>query len=359
MKLPSTLFTILITASLLLSGCSAATIPSTQAPGSTSLPEPAMPAATSAAAAPTAVESTLAPLTTSPATTSPAATSTAAMPAAAITVTDGLGRTVTLSGPAKRIVSLAPSNTEILFAIGAGAQVVGRDDVSDYPPEVKSLPTVGGNMGNLNLEQITKLQPDLVITAEINSPEQVKSMENLKLTVFYLNNPKDLNGLYTNLDIVAKLTGHEQQAAQLDDSLRQRVTAVQTALQNVTSRPKVYYEIDGTDASKPWTAGPGTFIDQLLTMAGGTNVGVGLSGGYAQMSLEELLVQNPDIILLGDAAYGTTPALVAKRPGWDAIAAVKNGRILPMDDNLVSRPGPRLIDGLETLAKIIHPEVFK
>jgi iron complex transport system substrate-binding protein len=290
---------------------------------------------------------------------SPAPATGAAPTPVGVTLTDGLGRKVTLAAPPKRIISLAPSNTEILFAVGAGAQVVGRDDLSDYPAEVKSLPSVGGNMGNLNLEQITKLQPDLVLAAEINSPEQVKSMENLKLTVFYLNNPKDLNGLYINLDTVAKLTGHEEQARTLDASLRQRVTAVQNTLQNATSRPKVYYEIDGTDASKPWTAGPGTFIDQLLQRAGAQNVGDSLSGGYAQISLEELLVQNPDVILLGDAAYGTTVEQVGKRPGWEAINAVKNGRILTFDDNLVSRPGPRLVDGLETLAKLLHPEMYK
>ena len=322
MRLPATLCTTLMAASLLLAACSPA-------------------------AAPTAAISTPAP--TAVTTSAPSG----------ITLTDGLGRKVSLGAPAKRIVSLAPSNTEILFAIGAGAQVVGRDDLSDYPPEVKSLATVGGNMGNLNLEQITKLQPDLVIAAEINSPEQVKSMENLKLTVFYLNNPKDLNGLFANLDTVAKLTGHVEQGKQLDTSLQKRIIAVQTTLQKATSRPKVFYELDATDASKPWTAGPGTFIDQLVQMAGGKNVGDSLSSGYAQMSLEDLLVQNPEVVLLGDAVYGTTVAQVDKRPGWDAITAVKNGQIVSVDDNLFSRPGPRLVDGLETLAKVLHPELFK
>ncbi|MDR3575361.1 MAG: cobalamin-binding protein [Anaerolineaceae bacterium] len=326
--MPTTLFTVFISASLLLAACS---------PAATSVPAPS--AAPSAAA--------------------PTAASTSAPATGGITVTDGLGRTVTLAVLPKRVISLAPSNTELLFAVGAGAQVVGRDDLSDYPPEVKSLPTVGGNMGNLNLEQITKLQPDLVLAAEINSPEQVKSMENLKLTVYYLNNPKDLNGLYTNLDIVARLTGHLDQAKQLDASLQKRVAAVQTALQNVTSKPKVFYELDGTDPTKPWTAGPDTFIDQLVKIAGGTNVADGMKSGYSQMSLEEVLVQNPDYILLGDAIFGTTPEQVSSRAGWSEIAAVKNKQVLAIDDNLFSRPGPRLVDGLETLAKILHPEAFK
>src|SRR5688572_9216804 len=141
-------------------------------------------------------------------------------------LTDGLGRNVVLPQAAQRVVSLAPSNTEILFAIGAGSQVVGRDEFADYPEEAKSLPSVGGSMGNYNLEQITALKPDLVLAAEINTPEQVKAIEELGLAVYYLSNPKTLEDLYTNLEIVAKLTGHEADAAILITSLKARVAAV-------------------------------------------------------------------------------------------------------------------------------------
>jgi len=284
----------------------------------------------------------------------------AATPAAAsITLTDGLGRSVALAAPAQRIVSLAPSNTEILFAIGAGAQVVGRDEFSDYPAEAKALPSVGGSMGTYSLETIASLKPDLVLAAEINTPEQVKALEDLGVRVYYLSNPTDLDGLYANLKIVGQLTGHETEAEALAASLQARVQAVQEKLMPISSVFTVFYELDGSDPAKPWTAGAGTFLSQLISMAGGSNVGDRLQGDYAQMSQEELLVANPMVILLGDAAYGVTAEQVAARPGWEALAAVQQGRIYPFDDNLVSRPGPRLVDGLEQIAKLLRPELFK
>jgi iron complex transport system substrate-binding protein len=275
-----------------------------------------------------------------------------------ITLTDGLQRTVTLAGPAQRVVSLAPSNTEILYAVGAGAQVVGRDQFSDYPEAAKSLPSVGGSMSNYDLEAITALHPDLVLAAQINTADQVKAIENLGIKVYYLANPTDLNGLYTNLEIVGELTGHSSDAKALVASLQQRVSKVTDVLANVTEKPLVYYELDGTDPAKPWTPGPNTFLAQLVKLAGGRSVGEALTSDYAQISLENLLVQNPDIILLGDAAYGTTADQVAKRAGWSALAAVKANKIYAFDDDLISRPGPRMVDGLEALAKLLHPEVF-
>ena len=124
-------------------------------------------------------------------------------------------------------------------------------------------------------------------------------------------------------------------------------------------RPLVYYELDATDPNAPFTFGAGTFLDALITVAGGVNVGGTLDTAWAQISAEKVIELNPIIILLGDAAYGTTPESVAARPGWSAIEAVKNSNVYPFDDNLVSRPGPRLVDGLEALVKIIHPELYR
>jgi len=276
-------------------------------------------------------------------------------------VDDGLGRTVKLSGPAQRIVSLAPSNTEILFAIGAGPQVVGRDEFSDYPAQAKSLPSVGGSMGNYSNEQIVALKPDLVLAAGINTPDQVKSLESLGLTVYYLSNPDTLEGMYKNLQIVAQLTGHEDDANKLITSLKARVAAVDAKMATATNKPIVFYEVDATDPSKPYTYGPGTFGEALITEAGGVNFSdaAGITDQYPQVSLEQIVKTNPQIIILGDSAYGATPAAVNARAGWGTVAAVQNGMIFPFDDNLVSRPGPRLVDGLEQLAKLLHPELFQ
>jgi iron complex transport system substrate-binding protein len=276
-----------------------------------------------------------------------------------ISLIDGLGRTVSLPAPAQKVVSLAPSNTEILFAIGAGAQVVGRDDFSDYPAQAKSLPSVGGNMGNYDVETIASLKPDLVLASELNTPELVQTVEKLGIPVYYLSNPTDLEGLYANLQTVGKLTGHEKDTETLVDSLKVRVEGITLKLAGNKVNPLVYYELDATDAAKPWTPGPGTFLTKLIKLAGGKSIGESLTSDYAQIGLETLLTQNPDIILLGDAAYGTTPEQVAQRNGWQSIKAVLDNKIYTFDDNLVSRPGPRLVDGLEILAKLLHLEIFK
>lgn len=285
----------------------------------------------------------------------PQPTATVAM----LTVTDGLGRVLTLDLAPQRVISLAPSNTEILYAVGAGSLMVGRDDFSNYPEEVVSLPTVGGSMGDYNLEQITILQPDLVLAAEINTPEQVKALEDIGIQVYYLSNPTDLEGVFQNLLIVGELTGRQSQAAELAASLRARVETVQQKLAGISERPMVFYELDGSEPAKPWTAGKGTFMDLLIQLAGGENIGASMESSWGQLSLEALLLANPDVILLGDAAYGVTVEQVAARAGWEAIKAVQNQQIVPFNDDMASRPGPRLVDGLEILARILHPQVFE
>lgn len=281
--------------------------------------------------------------------------------AAALNFTDGLGRAIQLAAPAQKIVSLAPSNTEILFAIGAGAQTIGRDMFSDYPEAAKTLPDVGGSMGEYNLEAITALQPDLVLAAEINTEAQVKELEDLGLTVYYLKNPVTLDEMYANLKVVAELTGHSVEAAALIESLQTRVSAVTEKIAAAAEKPAVFYEVDGSDPAKPYSAGPGTFIDALITLAGGANLVTlaGISDAYPQVSLEQVVATPPDVILLGDAMWGTTPEMVGQRPGWETLPAVSAGKVFAFDDNLVSRPGPRLVDGLENLAKLLHPELFQ
>lgn len=278
--------------------------------------------------------------------------------AAGIALTDGLGREVKLEAAAQRIVSIAPSNTEILFALGAGDRVVGRDEASDYPQAALALPTVGGWSG-FSTEAIVALKPDLVLAAEINTPELVSQLEKLGLTVYYLSNPKTLEDLYKNIEIVAALTGRDP--AKLTDSLKARVAAVDEKIAPLSYTPTVFYEVDATDPSKPWTVGPGTFIDLLITRAGGQNIVslAGITDAYPQIGLEQLVTTPPAIILLGDSNYGVTAEAVASRPGWDTLDAVIEGNVFPFDDNLVTRPGPRLVDGLEALARLLHPEVFK
>src|SRR5215211_5115540 len=205
-----------------------------------------------------------------------------------LTFTDGLGREVTLNGVPQRIISMAQSNTEILFAIGAGDQVVGRDTLSDFPEEAKSVTDIGSTFEALNTELIVSLKPDLVLAAAINTPEKVKQLEDLGLTVYYLKNPLSLEEMYSNLEIVAQLTGHQEETATLIESLKTRVAVIDEKIVSISSRPNVFYELDATDPAKPYTAGKGTFITQLIERAGGHNIASDLDG-YPQLSLEQVV----------------------------------------------------------------------
>lgn len=322
----------------------------------------ALAATACAQATPTATPTALPPTATPAPPTATAAPSPTPVPPTAtppsITVTDGLDRTVTLTQPAQRIVALAPSVAESLFAIGAGGQVVAREDNTTYPPEAAQLPSVGSLWGGLPLEAILSYEPDLVIVAEITSPEDVQKMEDAGLTVFRQTNPKTFDDLYNNLRDLATLTGHQDEAEAFIAQLQERVQTVTQALADVQDEPSVFYELDATDPSNPWTSGPGTFISYTIQMAKGRNVGDVLDGEWAQMSIEALVEQDPDIILLADAPYGVTPESVAQRAGWDTLTAVKEGRVYPFEPSLLSVPGPRLVDGLETLAVLLHPDAF-
>jgi iron complex transport system substrate-binding protein len=276
-----------------------------------------------------------------------------------IRTTDGFGAVVELPAPAARIISLIPGNTEILFAIGAGSQVVGRDELSTYPLEAKQVTSIGSTYQQLNTEAIVSLHPDLILAAETTPPEQITTLANLHFAVYRLSNPKNFDDLYANLMKVGELTGRTKEASGLVDSLRARVKTVEGKMASRSSTPKVFYEMDASDPTKPWTAGPGSFVDMLIVAAGGKNIGNALKSEWAQMSAEQLVVDNPEIILLGSAAYGTTVESVRLRSGWQAIAAVKNKAVYPVDDTIVTRPGPRLVDALELIAKILHPDLFR
>jgi iron complex transport system substrate-binding protein len=296
----------------------------------------------------------------SPAVTTPAEIATNTPEPQPIVLTDAFGKQITLPEPAKRVISLAPSNTEILFAIGAGPQVVGREAFSDFPAEAQSLTDIGGGFGVLNTEAIVALEADLVLAADLTPAEQVQALEELGLTVFFLPNPVDFTSLYENLRTVAKLTGHENETETLIASLQERVAKVEKVVSQAETKPLVFYELDATDANAPYTSGPGTFIDFLITAAGGENLGSSMDGAWVQVSVEELITRNPEIIILGDFTWGgVTPEDLAARSGWQVIEAVINKNVFTIDDILVSRPGPRLVDGLEEMAKLIHPELFK
>jgi iron complex transport system substrate-binding protein len=275
----------------------------------------------------------------------------------AITVTDSAQRTVVIPQPPQRIISLAPSTTEIAFVLGLGERVAAVDNNSDYPAEAKALPHF--QTWPLSFEQLISLKPDLVLAGTMSSPEEIKKMEELKLPVLVVGvNTASFDTVFSDIALVGKATGTEARASQVTDAMGQKLKALKSKIANAKSRPRVYWELDATDPSKPFTPGPGSFIDDLITLAGGTNVAANTKSTWAQVNSEQVVASNPQVIIMSDVAYGISVESLKMRGGWAAIQAVKDDHVFPIDDSLVSRPGPRIVDGLEAAARLIHPEVF-
>ncbi len=270
---------------------------------------------------------------------------------------DDAGREVALPGNPQRIVSLGCSITKMLFALDLGDRVVATDDYSDYPEEVAALPKVGAPWPGFAAETIMDLDPDLILSS---AGAIVQQLEPYGVPVFVVQ-PVDMQGILDNVLMIGDLTGKEEAAGVLVDSLRARVAAVTAKTDGLAAgqRPSVYYEVDATDPSRPYTVGSGTFQDELLRLAGGANV-ASVQPGWYQISLEKVVDADPDLIILEDYLYGVTVESVgARSPAWAGLSAVKEGTVYAIENpDLTSRYGPRIVDGLEMLARMVHPELF-
>jgi iron complex transport system substrate-binding protein len=275
-----------------------------------------------------------------------------------LSIADAAGRKVTIAKAPQRIVSLAPSTTEILFALGLGGKVVAVDNFSDYPADVTALPKIGDL--KVNFEQVVAKSPDLVLAAAITSPDAVKKLEDLKLTVVVVGSATStMDNIQSDITLVGKVSGTQAQAQQVIEGMRKKLDSLKAKAATARSKPRVYWELDGTDPTKPFTVGPGGFVNDIITLAGGENTFAKSTTPYAQISSEQVVSANPDIIIMSDAAYGVTVDALKARKGWNVVNAVKNNKVFPIDDNLVSRPGPRVVDGLEAAMRLIHPELFQ
>jgi len=271
------------------------------------------------------------------------------------TFVDDMGREVTINEIPQKIVSHVPSITETLFALGLGERVVGVSDYCDYPQAAKLKRSVG-NYFNPSIENIVALDPDLVLTD--GHSESIKQLDSLGITYIVID-PKDIDGIFKDIELVGKITGVENEAGRLIEDMEADISRV---VSRVKGAPpvRVIYIIDATDLTLPWTAGPGSFVDALITMAGGENI-VQAEGAWVQFNIEAVVDSDPEIIIL-PAKHGTaftSPEVLEEHPAWQGTTAVKEGRIFPIDDDLVSRSGPRIVQGLEEMARIIHPELFE
>jgi len=268
------------------------------------------------------------------------------------TYTDDMGREITIDEIPQRIVSHVPAITEILFALGLEEMVVGVSDYCDYPEEAKLKPSVGSYF-NPSIENIVALDPDLVLTDGYS--DNVFQLDSLGIT-FIVIDPKDIDGILKDIELLGKFTGTEKEAKKLIDNMQQDIARI---LAWVEDAPKisVVYIFDATDPNNPWTAGPGSFANSLINMAGGQNIAAQTQGAWIQLSIEEIVRSDPQIILV-DTSHGTaviSKAELKEHPIWREMTAVKQDRIYPVDGDLVNRPGPRIVQGLERIAEIIHP----
>lgn len=266
---------------------------------------------------------------------------------------DDEGTTVTIPAAPTKIVSLTPATTETLFAIGAGAKLVGRTDSDDYPAQAASIPVVV-TLGVIDVEKIVGLGADLVVAGGngFNSPDAIAKLRSLGIPVVVVYAPT-VDGVLDDIRLVGLAAGVPDPANALADSMSTQIQAINAITDNIEP-PTVFYEIDAS--SKIYTAADQSFLAEMITIAGGIPVTTGSTTNY-EISLEKLIDADPSIILLGDAAYGVTADQVKARPGWGTIAAVTSSTILPVNDTVITRPGPRLVQGLLDLLRVIHPDI--
>ena len=282
-------------------------------------------------------------------TEAPSASTAGAFP---VTLTDDEGTEVTIAAEPQKIVSLTPATTEILFTIGGGDRVVAKvEDVANFPPEAADIPIVA-TFNGVDVEKIVDLEADLVISAgsgltQGDAVEQLRRA-NVPVLVIY---PRTVDGGLAGIRLIGQATGLTETAESLAIGMEQRIDELERLAATADEKPRVFYEIDVTGGI--FTPPADSIYGEMLVLAGSKPI----SGDASySISLEELVAADPEVILLGDAADGVTAESVGGRAGWKGMTAVKDGAIYPIDDILVTRPGPRLVEGLEALSRAIHPQ---
>lgn len=305
---------------------------------------------TAAIAASALLALTLSACTTAKTTTAPAPvapTTTAAFP---VTITDDASRTVTIESEPKRIVSLAPANTEIVYALGIFDRLVGVTTFDDYPAQVKDVAKVG-DFTTPNLEAIAAAKPDVILLTGGVQADVLSKLEGLGSKVVVID-PQDVDGVLSAIADVAKVTGTSAKGEEVVAKMKADLADIQAKVAGAAPT-SAFIEIGWNPL---YTAGSGTLLNDLLVKAGGKNVVT--QAGYVGYSVEQLVKDQPAVYLGTHSSIGSAAAL-AKRPGYSALAAVAAGKVFSLDDNLVSRPGPRVVEGVLEIAKALHPDAFK
>jgi len=265
-----------------------------------------------------------------------------------LTVTDKTGFEITLERAPERVVMLGPSDTEIVFAIGAGSLAVGADEYSNYPPEAAELPRVGDM--NTNIEAVASLNPDLVLGSASMNAAAVDALRQLGITV-YASDPQTLEETIAHIEQVGVLLNHQAGAEAVAAEMRAAIQYVADKVKDAEPL-SVYLEF-----SPGWTVGSGTFLDELVKLAGGVNISADQSGWF-EVDSEAVIQRNPEVIIYPEIEGVDILGEILSRPGWDQIEAVKNDRVHAVTNDPLVRVGPRLTDGLKEIAAAIHPDLF-
>jgi len=292
--------------------------------------------------------------TATPTEAAPAATASVAatLPAFPLTVTDSSDTSIVIEARPERIVSHSPAVTEILFAIGAGAQVVAVDDFSDYPEEAIALQQV--RYSDPDPEQGVALEPDLILFGG-RQQGSVEAFRALGLPVFLMEEAATIEAVLDDIMLIGRISGHAAEAEVLVAELRGRIDAIAAKVADVTEGPTVFFELsDGL-----YTVAPESFVGGMLSLLKARNIAEGATTAFPQLTGEVVVERNPEVILLADAEFGASLESLRERPGWAEIAAVQSGRVVPVDPDVTNRPGPRIVDGLELIAKALYPDRFE
>ncbi|GEL78605.1 ABC transporter substrate-binding protein [Tenuibacillus multivorans] len=271
----------------------------------------------------------------------------------AVTLTDKSGTEVTIEELPERIVSVIPSATETVFTVGAGEQVVGVSDNANYPEDVQDIERVGGLQ--LNIEKIVSLEPDLVV-ADVNNGEDINALRQAGLNVLVLG-AQNLEAVYEDIKLVGQATGHVDQADEIISGMKADVEEVQEVVSGLSEdeKKKVWIEV----GPELFSGGEGSFIDEMIDLAGGINI-IGDQEGWPQVSEEIVLEKDPDVIITTYGYYiDNSVEQVLARENWQNVTAVKEEQVYDLHSDMLTRPGPRLTEGLKTLAKTFYPDHFE
>ena len=275
-----------------------------------------------------------------------------------VTIVDDGGFTVTVTEKPETIVSLAPTNTEILFALGFGNSVIGNTDYCNYPEESKSVTKIGG-YSTINIEKIVALNPDIIYANQNNGYDNIEHLKSLGYTVILIN-PESIDGIYNAIGIVGKTLGADTEADALTAEIKSGIKEITDKLEGVETVPTIMHAMS---VDPYWVSGSKTFQDELMTLAGSVNAFSDVEG-WGTVTIEKLITASPDIILtdpgadMGSPGENTLKQAFFKDPRLADITAVKNHDVYVMDADIFDRGGPRVVEALETLVMITHPEIF-